>query len=599
MLALAACTSCGSFRQETGRIAAEAMYEEAPVMNVSAREERTSEVMDAIVGSDGSTTAFDILDPAYVSSSYKHVPERYGMARLEFSVIIPEGMASADRQLRIVPVMEISGTSQRLDSILITGTGYTDAQNRGYDRFSKYMERVAFLNDRERLLYRRSLEIFLERYAAAPFGTNEEEAVEHYTRKWLRKYGLYMKARSGYKKDRFIPEPRITGGIFKDTAVSGATGLIRMKYWCHVKTGPGIKSVGITLESSGHREGKTLFRHSSEDTVRFMISSLSSLADTQTRYIRHIRKRDSLISITCGMRFGLDSHMPDMSDSINIRERERISAILLSAADDSRSIIDSVIVTGSCSPEGSWEYNRRLSSMRAAALTRIVREIMENHRDSRSRISQLAPFGENSSEHTANNMSSSASVTPIGYGAGEDWKGFEQAVMRIFGDLPQAGEILAAASEPDPDLRERILMESPYATEIRDSIYPLMRKAVIDIYIHRPDAISDTVVTTAVDSTYMKGIACLRNRDYRKAMGLLSGYRDYNSALCYLLLEYNHTAASILEAIPQTAERDYLLAIAYARTGQEDKARTHLRKALVAKPSLTYRRRLDPECSGL
>lgn len=599
IVVLAAATACGSIRQETGKITAEALYEEAPVMRVTAKEERTSDVMDAVVGSDGSTTAFDILDPAYVSSSYKHVPERFGTARLEFSVTVPEGMAAADRQIRIVPVMEVLGHTRRLDSILVTGTDFTDAQERGYDRFRRYMERVAFLSDSERLLYRRSLEIFLERYAAAPFGTSEEEAVEHYTRKWLRKYGIYMQARAGYKKDRFIPEPRIAGGIFKDTAVSGEIGRITMKYTCQVKTGPGIKSVGIILESSGHKAGKVLFRHTADDTVRFMISSLSSLADRQTRYIRRISKRDSVISITCRMRFGLGSHIPDMTDSTNIRERERISQILLSAVSDSTTVIDSIIVTGTCSPEGRREYNRRLSARRAGSLTGIVKEIMENHRDSRSRIFYTAPFGAHSSEHTANNMSSSASVTPIGYGAGEDWEGFESAVRKFFGDTPEAGGILEAASEPDPDKRELRLMETQYASIIRDSIYPLMRKAVIDIHIHKPDAISDTVVTTTVDSTYMRGMDYLHDRDYRKALELLSGYRDYNSALCYLLMEYNHTAAAILESAEQTPERDYLLAIAYARTGRDGMARKYLESAVSAKPSLTYRKKLDPECSGL
>lgn len=599
LIALAAVTACGSFRQETGKITAEALYEEAPVMHVTAKEERTSDVMDAVVGSDGTTTAFDILDPAYVSSSYKHVPERFGMAKLEFSVTIPEGMAAADRQIRIVPVMEVLGRTQRLDSILVTGTDFTDAQDRGYDRFRRYMERVAFLSDSERLLYRRSLEIFLERYAAAPFGTSEEEAVEHYTRKWLRRYGIYMQARAGYKKDRFIPEPRITGGIFKDTAVSGEIGRITMKYGCQVKTGPGIKSVGIILESSGHKGGKVLFRHTADDTVRFMISSLSSLADTQTRYVRRISKRDSVISVTCRMRFGLDSHTPDMKDSVNIREKERIAEILVSAVSDSTSVIDSIIVTGTCSPEGRWEYNRKLSAKRAGSLTGIIMEIIENHRESRSRILHTAPFGAHSSEHTANNMSSSASVTPIGYGAGEDWEGFEKAVRKYFGATPGADSILMAAAEPDPDKRERGLMGTRYAATIRDSIYPLMRKAVIDIHIHRPDAISDTVVTTTVDSTYMKGIAFLQDRDYRKALELLSGYKDYNSALCYLLMEYNHTAAAILESAEQTPERDYLLAVAYARTGRNDMARKCLEKAVAAKPSLTYRKKLDPECSVL
>ena len=79
----------------------------------------------------------------------------------------------------------------------------------------------------------------------------------------------------------------------------------------------------------------------------------------------------------------------------------------------------------------------------------------------------------------------------------------------------------------------------------------------------------------------------------------LKYYDDYNTALTYLLMDYNRSALNILKKLKKDAERDYLLAISYSRLGDTEKAREFLGSAIKQDEKFKYRYKLDPECSGL
>lgn len=105
--------------------------------------------------------------------------------------------------------------------------------------------------------------------------------------------------------------------------------------------------------------------------------------------------------------------------------------------------------------------------------------------------------------------------------------------------------------------------------------------------------------TMKSDTCYIHGINLLRERNWEEALERLAPYEDYHSALAYLALEYNATAAGILEKLPETALGDYLLALSYSRRSLDDDATEMLQKAVALQPSLQYRANLDPEAAAL
>lgn len=82
-------------------------------------------------------------------------------------------------------------------------------------------------------------------------------------------------------------------------------------------------------------------------------------------------------------------------------------------------------------------------------------------------------------------------------------------------------------------------------------------------------------------------------------MEYLNGYKDYNTALAYLLMDYNYSALGILENLEASGDRDYLMAIAYSRLGDTEKAVRFLKSAIEQDNKFKYRYRLDPECAKL
>lgn len=151
----------------------------------------------------------------------------------------------------------------------------------------------------------------------------------------------------------------------------------------------------------------------------------------------------------------------------------------------------------------------------------------------------------------------------------------------------------------DPDKRERTLQGRSYYSYLKESLYPRLRTVKFNFYLHRKGMIKDTVHTTVIDSTYMRGVQALRDMDYAGALALLSPYRDFNTAVAFMGLDRNVNALSILEGYEKTPEVNYLLAILYSRTGEPEKAVDCYMRSCRQNRSYVYRGNLDPEISEL
>ena len=165
--------------------------------------------------------------------------------------------------------------------------------------------------------------------------------------------------------------------------------------------------------------------------------------------------------------------------------------------------------------------------------------------------------------------------------------------------LKDKQSILECLKIDDLDAREKALQKTGDYKYIKDVLYSNLRTVKFDFFLHRKGMIKDTVHTTEVDSVYMKGVQALEDRDYENAVQLLRPYMDYNSAVAFVCMDYNQSALSVLTTLPQTAQRDYMLAIVYARLGKEQKAVEHFLQSVEQDYSMRHRGNLDPEVSQL
>ena len=128
---------------------------------------------------------------------------------------------------------------------------------------------------------------------------------------------------------------------------------------------------------------------------------------------------------------------------------------------------------------------------------------------------------------------------------------------------------------------------------------PLPQSAPVTFYVSSLSSMADSTLIPAADTAYARALRLLCDRDYKPALAILTPYGDYNTAVAYLALDYNATAAEILESLQPSAKVDYLLALSYSRRGREQDAVEHLVRAVAAEPSYKYRGNLDPEIAAI
>lgn len=119
----------------------------------------------------------------------------------------------------------------------------------------------------------------------------------------------------------------------------------------------------------------------------------------------------------------------------------------------------------------------------------------------------------------------------------------------------------------------------------------------ITFYVSSLSTLADA--SLCLGEKYKDGLKALDNRDFERALEILAPYEDYNSALCYLCLEYNATAAALLEKMEQRANVCYLLSLSYARRGMKELSRDMICRAVDLEPQYRYRGNLDPEIAAI
>ena len=580
-------------------------------------------IMKAIKDDEtGEMVATDVLDAAVVTARFRNVAERHGTVDLRFEVIVPSEMIDSKWQLRFYPDMFVLEDSVRLESVLITGADYRKAQMRGYELYEKYL--ASIITDTTAFIDRRNLEIWISRNMVdlyrykndtswvdvdefrSYFGPTEADAIRHYTW-WSRRHRHEtLWHLRGRKFQQLVKAPIVTEGVRLDTVLRDSDGNFVYQYTQSLKTRPRLRKVDIVLSGDIYEEDRRLYTMPRTEPLTFYISSLSTLVDGTERYLTRVIERRAEAHTACYVDFAKGSSEIDLSLGHNREEMGRIKGNILELLGSDTFEMDSIVIVASASPEGGRKQNEALSARRAASVADYYEDYIRHYRDSVQRVLDREAAGsfaitvdESGRERATRVKARKADLPSIRFrsrSSGENWP-----YLKVLVDEDQTltdadRRAFARAMEvSDLDERERLLQGEPFYLHMREDLYPRLRTVRFDFHLHRRGMLKDTVHTTELDTAYMRGVQLIRDREYEKALGILKDYRDYNTAVAYLSMDYNASAKAILDLLPRSPQTDYMMAILSARAGDDQKAVQYYMDACRADRSLVFRGNLDPE----
>ena len=566
-------------------------------------------IMRAVKDENGEMVATDVIQAAKITARFRNVAERSGKVDLNFRIIVPEAMQDRDWQLRFYPDLFVAEDSLRLDPILITGEGYRKAQ-KGYEHYRRFLDSIAA--DSTHFVDRFQLEMFLRRNLPdiyryktdstavsdaefrSHFGITEQQALAHYTNQLVVRRNRRKVGRKDEMFRKFVKAPIVTEGLRLDTVIVSPDGDILYDYVQSIHVRPSLRKATVLLSGDIFEEDRRIYRVPRTEPLTFYISSISGLSDDAIRYKTVVTERRVQANTACYIDFEQGRAEIRKETGHNREEMARIEGNLRSLLQHRDFDLDSIVVTASCSPEGSYEHNRRLSMRRSESVSDYFEGFLKHWRDSVRRNSFHIGLDDTYREEAP------AEIRMLSRNNPENWTMLD-ALVREDGILSrkEKEEYAQTASVLEPDLREQRLQRLPSYRHIRESLYPRLRTVRFDFHLHRKGLQKDTIHTTVVDTAYMRGLQAIRDREYEQAVTLLRPYKDYNTAVAFCALDYNASALEVLEPMERTDKVLYLLAILYSRRGDDRRAVESYLRACRLNPSFVHRGNLDPEIAGL
>ena len=547
-------------------------------------------IMNAIKDSEtGEMVATDVISASKVTARFRHVAERFGYVSIGFDLTVPESLLSSQWQLKVNPMMRIESDTLGLEPIYITGKGYRSMQMRGYQRYKAFL--ASIITDTTDLVRMGQLEIFLERYfpltysmkrdtsivsepmAENLFGVTQKEAALHYTKHWKVKRNEWKKRNKDKMFRKYVKDPIVHEGIRLDTVITAAGSFI-YRYTHTFQSRPGLKKVMLTLDGKLYEKGECIAVLPFPDELTFYISSLSTLADMRPKYRMIILERTVFDNTKALIDFALGSSRVDTLLGDNASELRRVKRCIDDVVARDEFVLDSLVIKASCSPEGSYELNRRLSLSRSEAVKTLIGQYVPKEWKDSLRAAALP----------------------------ENWEQFRLLVKNDSVMTDDAIEKILHMTRDltKPDYVEKNLSRLEQYRYLREKIYPKLRSVSFDFYLHRAGMVKDTVQTTQLDSVYMEGVQALKDLDYKKAVSILRPYDDYNSALAFMSAGYNHSALDVMGRLRNDDPKVcYLMALVLSRLELYDEAMKYFELCLAYDPYMEHRANLDPEMAVL
>ncbi len=544
-------------------------------------------IMNAIKDSEtGEMVATDVIRESKVVARFRNVAERAGYVSVCFDVTVPAMMSASQWQLKILPMMAIQEDTLGLDALYVTGKKYRERQLRGYERYRQFLSSI--ITDTTDFIRVRQLEIFLKRhypetysmktdssFVPAPmaenlFGVTQREALEHYTNHLKKRLNERRKARKDRMFGKYVKDPIMTEGIRLDTVMTDSDGDFIYRYVHTFRSRPNLKKVMIFLDGKLYEDGECIHEFPFPDALTFYISSLSGLVDSRPKYLQYILERRVYDNTKALIDFEQGSSSVDTLLGDNASELRRVRRCIDDVVARNDLELDSLVIVASCSPEGSYSFNRRLSLARSEAVCRYIGEFVPDEWKDSLRTSSLP----------------------------ENWAQLERLVASDSSfDGKTRERLMSVMSDMrDPDAAELRLSKMPEYRYMRERLYPQLRSVRFDFFMHRIGMQKDTVHTTRLDSVYMSGIEALKSLDYKRAVSILRPYDDYNAALAFMSADYNHSALDVLGRLNDTDPKVcYLKAMVLSRLEQHEEALKYYRLCLAYDPYMRHRANLDPE----
>ena len=563
----------------------------------------------------GEMVATEVIEAAKVTARFRNVAERHGKVDLAFQIMVPPSMMDTKWQLRFYPDMFVMGDSLRLEPVIITGRDYRKAQLRGYELYDKFLAKI--VQDTTKFIDIEQLEIFLQRnipqlYAFKSdssyvdesqfntvYGVSQRQAVEHYTNKVARRINERRKNKREAMYAKYVKVPIVTEGIRLDSVVVNTDGDFVYYYVQTINTRPKLRKVDVKLSGEIFESDKRIYTIPVTEPLTFYISSISAFVDNTEKYLTKVIERRATANTECRIDFEAGKSEIKMDYADNAYEINMISKTIASLLENKDFDLDSIIVRATASPEGRFTLNSSLAQKRSEAVSSYFSKYIEAYKDS---LRQEAGF---SMSFNGEEQKIVAAEKPVDIRftprcIPENWDDLDALVDKdVVMNPDQKSDYFSVRSEPNPDVREARMKNQAYYRYMKETLYPKLRTVKFNCYLHRKGMIKDTVHTTVLDSTYMRGVQELRDMNYAEALALLIPYDDFNTAVAYVGMDRNVNAMRILSKLEKTAQVNYLMAILYSRSGDLNNAVQHYVTSCRQNPSYRFRGNLDPEISVL
>lgn len=499
--------------------------EESVVKEADGNSDEQIRTRDERTGEDIVTVA---LSEVTVVARTKTVPERFGMVNLDFVVTVPKTLIDKRWMITLTPTLEKSGEKIELEDVAINGEIYRLFQEKGEAMYSTLADRYNFF-------------------------TRDTTRIWDY---FYRKYNLQ------YNTDARL-----------DTVISAGNNF-NYYYTQEVATDES-KSMDLYLTGNIFALDKSTYTLPQSDTITYFVSSMIQFLDNAPRFKRRIIERHAEANFSAHITFPVGRENIDENLNDNANEIAKVQDIIKQLTWSSEFIIDSINMTASASPEGSWRLNEALAKRRA--------------------ISLKSYFGRKLDDKKGVDTLFNAKWIA------EDWKRVYDLIAMDNHISSKDAILQIITNEADPDKRE-LQIKNKFPVEykhIRDSIYPALRVVDFQFNLHRSGMTQDTIHTTEPDTLYEKGRDLLKARKYKDALAILIEYGDYNTAIAYMSLGYDKPAYDILLKEKESANQEYLLAILCSRLKREEEAVRRFLHSCELDGSKVYRGALDPEINRL
>ncbi len=331
----------------------------------------------------------------------------------------------------------------------------------------------------------------------------------------------------------------------------------------------------LTLNGDVTTLNDAVYNMPGSDTIVYTISNMLTFLDRAPRYVKEVVERRAFENYSAHIVFpvGRSEFKLDMAD--NKSEIEKVEKIVREVDETGIFVVDSIVMTATCSPEGSWAANESLARRRSQSMGHFFkgRQIEDIE------LSKL--------------------INP--HYLAEDWGKLANLIQNK-DTLQNKTEILALIqNEQNADIREsKIRSQFPADYKVmKEVFYPELRAVNFEFNMHRKGMVKDTIHTDVIDKKYAEAIKMLENRRYKDALEVLLEYDDVNTAICYMSMGYDTPALTILKKEKETANTVYLMAVIYARQNDYSKAVEYYKKAVEMDKTKAWRGALDPEINQL